>query len=261
MEFLEQVVNQIGHQLKSSAITPFSYFIESEKIKIHYVRVEHFNASTYCTAVQLLKANHSFFITVFEDQFKLEPQKVIERLKYHIGESKRIHGRDTKVEKITKPEAYEFLNQNHSNVPLKAKYNYGLKNKSGDLVTVASFGQVINMRKGNKSSELIRFCNKLGYRTVGGLSKLLLHFKNNHNIDELMTYCDAEWSDGKSYEKLEFVKIDDLPPTNFVIHLPTWKRTHADKFQKENDINSLNFDEYRTVQNLGSIKFIKTFND
>lgn len=260
MEFLEKIIEEVDPAAQSSAITPFSYLIKCEHIKIHYVRIEHFNKSTYTTALKLLHANHPFFITVFEDQFKREPKKVLDRLKYHSGKSLRIHGRDTKAQKITKPVAHQFLEENHGNVALKAKINYGLFDKENKLVAVACFGQIINMRTGAKSSELIRFCNQSGSRVVGGLTKLINHFHKTHAVDELMTYCDLEWSDGSNFRKLEFKEIDTLAPTQFVISLTNWERTHAAKFQKENDISSLNFDEFRTVENLGSLKFIKYFN-
>lgn len=261
MDFLKSVIAEIDDKASSSAMTPFSYFIETQNVKIHYVRIEHFNASTYRTAIQLLKANHSFFITVFEDQFKLEPQKVLDRLKYQTGESQRIHGRDTKVKKITKPEAVKFLEDNHGNVALKAKYNFGLFNKQDNLVAVACFGQVIEMRNGAKSSELIRFCNVSGHRVVGGLTKLINHFQIQYELDELMTYCDLEWSNGANFEKLGFKHVNTSEPTQFVIKLEDWSRQHASKFQKENELSSLDYDAYRTVENLGSIKFIKYFNE
>ncbi len=261
MKFLEKIIEEIDPAAKSSAMTPFSYLIECENLKIHYVRIEHFIQSTYNTALKLLRANHNFFITVFEDQFKKEPKKLLDRLKYQSGESVRIHGRDTKVKKITKPQAHQFLEENHGNVALKAKYNYGLFNKKDKLVAVACFGQIINMRNQAKSSELIRFCNQSGHRVVGGLTKLINHFHKSHEIDELMTYCDLEWSDGSNYKKLNFKDIDSIEPTQFVINLSNWERTHATKFQQENNLSSLNFDEFRTVTNLGSIKFIKYFNE
>lgn len=261
MDFLKAVIKHLDSGTKSAAITPFSYFIETKNLKVHYVRIEHFNASTYNTSKKLLTANHDFYVTVFEDQFKKEPQKIIDRLKYQMGSSKRIHGRDTSVIKLTKPEAVDFLLKHHGNVALKAKYNFGLKNKSNELVAIACFGQVIEMRSGAKSSELIRFCNISGARVVGGLTKLINHFQKTYSLDELMTYCDLEWSNGDNYEKLGFKNIDNSPPAQFVINLTNWERIHAIKFKADNDLSNINFDEYRTIENLGSIKFIKYFNE
>ena len=114
------------------------------------------------------------------------------------------------------------------------------------------------MRNGAKSSELIRFCNLSGSRVVGGLTKLINEFQKLHQLDELMTYCDLEWSNGLNFEKLGFTKIETSFPTEFVINLNTWERIHTSRF---NGLNMHNKNKYRIISNLGSIKFIKYFNE
>ena len=238
MEFVEKITSVINGEYKIQKTSPFSYFIKSKQLKIHFVQVEHYNSIIYQNKIQNLKEKNGHFITVFEDVFKSNPEKLIKRLKYHVGESNRIHGRETVLKKITKPEAIEFLEKNHSNIPLKTKYSFGLLNKQKQLVAVACFGQVIKMRNGAKSSELIRFCNISGSRVVGGLTKLIDHFKKLHQLDELMTYCDLEWSNGENFKKLGFKNIETSPPTEFVVNLSSWERMHISRFKK-----SVSFDE------------------
>ena len=261
MDFFATVKNRIDNQAKITAVSSYSFIIETNSIKIHYVTVVNFEEVSYRLLVQNLIAQYAFFVTIFEDQFNHAPSKIIERLNYHSGKSIRIHGRNTQVEKIDKPTAFSFLEKNHSNVALKAKYNFALKDKNGQFVAVACFGQVIRMRSGSISSELIRFCNLSGTRVVGGLTKLISHFQKVFELDELMTYCDLEWSDGSNFTNLDFSKISTSAPTRFVINLNTWERTHIAKPYKNNASTQLNQNDVKTVENLGSIKFIKYFND
>lgn len=261
MEFLEAIIKHLDNGARFSATSPFSYFIETKKLKIHYVKIEHFNVHFYNAAKKLLNTNHEFYVTVFEDQFKIGPDKIIDRLKYQTGSSIRIHGRKTSIVKLNKLDAIDFLLKNHGNVALKTKYNFGLKNKSGSLVAIACFGQIIEMRSGAKSSELIRFCNLSGTHVVGGLTKLINHFQKTHLLEELMTYCDLEWSNGANYEKLGFKNIETTNPIKFIVNLSNWERKYAQNFKVIEDLALVKFDNFRSIENLGSIKFIKYFND
>lgn len=258
MNFFDQISLQITPDFSVLKVTPFSYFISIKELNIHFVKIEGYNSITYKNIFEKLRKKHGHFITIFEDAFKGGPEKLIKRIQYHLGNSNRIHGRKTYLKRITKPEAGEFLEKNHGNIPLKTKYSYGLLDKNKKLVAIACFGQVIKMRNGAKSSELIRFCNLSGSRVVGGLTKLINEFKKIHQLEELMTYCDLEWSDGLNFEKLGFTKIETSSPTEFVVNLNSWERIHIIRF---NESNIQNKNKYQIVSNLGSIKFIKYFNE
>ena len=261
MEFFDNLTSAIPDKYTVKKVSPFSYFIQSKQLKIHFVQIERYNATIYQNKIQNLEEKKGHFTTVFEDVFKSNPKKLMERLKYHGGKSYRIHGRETVVKKITKLEAIEFLEKNHGNIPLKTKYSFGLLNKRKQLVAIACFGQVIRMRNGAKSSELIRFCSLSGSRVVGGLTKLIGHFKTLHQLDELMTYCDLEWSNGENFEKLGFENIETSNPIEFVVNLSSWERMYISKFKKSVDFFDTNRSVFRKVLNRGSIKFIKYFNE
>ncbi len=114
------------------------------------------------------------------------------------------------------------------------------------------------MRNGAKSSELIRFCNLYGSRVVGGLTKLINKFQRLYQLDELMTYCDLEWSNGLNFEKLGFTKTGTSTPTEFVVNLNSWERIHLERFDASTMQNK---NKYQIISNLGSIKFFKYFNE
>lgn len=150
-------------------------------------------------------------ITLFENDWNEKREIVVSRLNSLLGSNCRIAARKTKFLKINRLEAYEFLCKNHFNVPVKAKYNFGLFFEN-ELVAIACFGPIMhkkNENKGEYSGELIRFCSKTGYTVTGALSKLLKHFTNIYSVNDIMTYIDKDWSDGKSFIKVGFEKVGE----------------------------------------------------
>src|SRR5690606_30954735 len=60
-------------------------------------------------------------ISVFENEWIEKPAVVLSRIKSKFGLCNKIYARKTTVVKLNRSEAYAFLNQNHTNVPLKNK--------------------------------------------------------------------------------------------------------------------------------------------
>lgn len=159
------------------------------------------------------KANNNLAntISIFENEWAEKPALLLSRIKSKLGLCNKIYARKTSVVKLNRIEAFDFLVQNHLNVALKAKYNYGLI-YNNEIVALAAFGPIMhkkNEAKGEQSGELIRFCNKLDYTVVGGLSKLLKHFITQYQVDDIMTYIDKDWSDGKSFIQLGFKVVGE----------------------------------------------------
>ena len=78
-------------------------------------------------------------------------------------------------------------------------------------------------------------------------SKLLKAFELEHNPDDIMSYADRDWSDGRSYEVLGFERIEITKPQSFMLDNQTLRRYSA----KENIKDSIK------IFNAGSIKFIR----
>lgn len=159
-------------------------------------------------------------VHLWEDLWITKPDIVKSRIYSLFGLSHRIYARLTKVVKITKPELLTFLRQNHLNEPANGKFKYGLLFEN-QLVAVAVFSASCPVHRGNevyKSHQLIRFCNKNGVTIVGGLSKLIKHFIKEQSPEDIMTYADLDWSDGKGYLKIGFKRIGELPPQKFSIN-------------------------------------------
>ena len=189
---------------------------------------------------------------IWEDQW-IEKRPIIEsRILSVLGKTQRIHGRETKVIKLTQPEANQFLNQNHLLGTTTAKTKLGLIQKD-NVVAVATFSKPTKMDRNGvyyQSYEMIRYCTLNGFTVVGGLSKLISHFIGLVKPDDIMTYVDREWSKGKGYEKLGFKMVEQTPPQEFWID-PKEMVRHSTMQIKAVPPGSIR------IQNAGSYKFIR----
>ena len=188
-----------------------------------------------------------------------------------LGQSRRIHGRKTTVCRLDRPTSAAFLETNHLQGAVSAKYQYGLFYQN-ELVAVASFSggrKIVRDGVAFKSYELLRFANKCQHTVVGGLDKLIKHFVSSHYPDDLMTYADADWSDGRSYLKLGFELLERTTPIFFWLETATQTRHYphrlppklTDSCQEsglETDV-FLAQNGFQKVWNSGNIKFLKRF--
>ena len=97
------------------------------------------------------KNNAQQTVSIFENEWAEKRAVVLSRIKSKLGLCKKIHARKTTVVKLNRSEAYDFLNQNHTNIPLKNKYNFGLMYHN-EIVALASFGPIMHKKteaKGN----------------------------------------------------------------------------------------------------------------
>ncbi|WP_293787198.1 hypothetical protein [uncultured Pedobacter sp.] len=188
-------------------------------------------------------------IHLWEDLWLSKPDQVLSRIKSLLGRNTRIHGRKTKIAKITKPVADSFLAENHLQGAVTSRYKIGLFERD-QLVALATFSALrkMNYTENYKSAELIRFAVKAGYSITGGLSKLISFFAATYQPTDLMTYADRDWSAGEAYIKLGFRQTAILEPRIYNLD--------------ENLNRRLKKDEQTFVQNVfntGSLKYILQF--
>ncbi len=241
-----------------------------------------FREQQFCIIINYLSADyrtelknfHAGFrvINLWEDIWRASPEIVKSRLRSALGKNFKLPGRVTKVRRIDKPTADAFLKKNHLQGSPKAKFKYGLflpksyyrlvKNKSlideeidETLVAVATFSapkMYYRNEKESRSIEMIHFANHSEFTVIGGLQKLLKFVKKEQQPDDIMTYIDADWSDGKAFEKLGFKHVEKLPPITFFVHKKTHERSRR---LSVNEPES----NYVKVCNSGSWKMIKEF--
>lgn len=215
-------------------------------------------------------------IILWEDVWVNKKDIVKSRIKALLGKSVRIPARLTQIERIDKPTADQFLENNHMNGSPAARYRYGLfltakrsnrypqlftdPTSEKVLVAVAAFAAPRTFTKNDmpyKSGELIRFASLRGTTVVGGLTKLTDHFGAQYHLDDVITYVDREWSDGSSFFRSGFTPSGQTEPHEFIIDKKTYIRRPLhrldNKVLKELQGHSVQ------VFNAGSLKFTRHF--
>jgi predicted acetyltransferase len=118
--------------------------------------------------------------------------------------------------------------------------------------------------KGKSRWDLTRYATSVN--VVGGFSKLLSHFKKNHEWNEIITFANLDYSTGNLYRKCGFDEVEITRPNYW--YVIGNKRESRQKFMKHKLPNRIEkFDEsmtehenmlsngiYRIYDN-GSIKF------
>lgn len=192
-------------------------------------------------------------IIIHEDFFHTRKEQLINRLKSQLRlNTNRIHGRSTKVFEITKNQAKKFVDANHLMGFSGGKTFFGLFYKD-ELVAVAAFAKIRFMKYEDPpyySSELERFCSLKDSTVVGGLDKVIHHYSKIYKPDDLITFIDLDWSQGKSFLKLGFEKVTITPPILFAVNSKTFERrvilSDSDKMKGE-----------YLIQNRGNLKLRK----
>ncbi|WP_439585177.1 hypothetical protein [Dyadobacter bucti] len=218
-------------------------------------------------------------IMLWQDYWLGREEIVKSRLLAMLGTSQKIPARLTQVRRIDKLTSQAFLEKYHLNGSVGSKYQYGLflpkryfrilnadfqHDREGEemLVAVATFSHPrIFQRPGKafRSYELIRFASIEATNVVGGLDKLLKAFSEEKKPDDIMTYADLEWSDGRSYARLGFEPVSETPPMSFLLDLKSNRRFTSPKERPlKEDADIQHVEDITTVFNAGSMKYVKT---
>lgn len=215
-------------------------------------------------AVLSIKALEGYPIIIPEDRWKRQRPMMEARLLAHMEVFSQAYARNCEVRRIDKETAQRFLNDNHSYGYAACKYRYGLflkrhtghiareieeerflgcarndnrsdrnDNRSdrgdivGTLIAVATFSNARKWIKDGKeirSYEWTRYASVPELRVSGGMGKLLKAFIKEVQPDDIMSYADLEWSEGKVYEALGFSEEQPKDPVSFEIDPETWER-------------------------------------
>ncbi|MGA0557030.1 hypothetical protein ACO2Q8_10290 [Larkinella sp. VNQ87] len=221
-------------------------------------------------------------IHLWEDVWQQKPAIVLSRLRALAGVSERIPARLTEVRRIDRPTTARFLEEHHLQVVTQSKYKYGLflparyfrvlspgflGEHASDpelLVAVATFSHPRTMvRNGTpcRSVELVRFANHWNCTVVGGLDKLLKAFTTDVRPDDIMTYADRDWSDGRSYQKLGFEQREATEPQTFWVRPGEWQRFYPHHLPDGLTEAELPAHGFVPVYNSGSLKFLKVLKE
>ena len=106
----------------------------------------------------------------------------------------------------------------------------------GTLIAVATFSNARKWIKDGKeirSYEWTRYASVPELRVSGGMGKLLKAFIKEVQPDDIMSYADLEWSEGKVYEALGFSEEQPKDPVSFEIDPETRERRAIMRCQPE----------------------------
>jgi hypothetical protein len=127
--------------------------------------------------------------------------------------NRRIFARNCKIKLITNTAVIRnFYDTNHLQGFKSSKYHIGLFYED-NLIQAISIGKP--SFNPHYKWELHRLCTKMGISVVGGASKLLKYAKTLINNEQIISYCDADFSNGNGYIALGFKLIKDPYPSYF----------------------------------------------
>lgn len=200
-------------------------------------------------AVRMISSADGYPIIITEDRWNRQRQMMQERLLAHLEVFSQAYARNCEVRRIDKETAGGFLAANHSYGDAACKYRYGLflkrhtghiakemeadpsaciKDNIGSLIAVATFSNArkwIKEGREIRSYEWVRYASLPGLRVSGGMGKLLGTFINEVQPDDIMSYADLEWSEGRVYDMLGFVEEEKKEAVGFEVDPTSWRRT------------------------------------
>jgi len=258
----------------------FIRFLESilkkeDNDTLNYVQVEKINELVYALSILKSKLVILYYmpgshrvvdfpkqnsdiqiIHIDEDVWISKPEILLSRINVLLGNAIKVFARQCVVARIDKGEALRFQDENHLQIAMPGKYRYGLF-LEGDLVAIAVFsgGRKMKHTENYRSFEFIRFCSKQQHIIVGGLSKLLKAFIRDFSPNDIMTYVDSDWSDGKKFESTGFSKVSVLEPQTFWVNRETHQRISVKEYE---GLLVPSDNKYYKVINLGSVKMIQS---
>lgn len=210
-EFIESLGVEVERNNRS-IVRPkeIDIYVPSAKIAVEYCGLYWHNedrvGSTYHAHKQRECASAGVqLITLFEDEWRNRRPQVERKLRHLLGVSnaERISARSTT--RVVLDDASDFYDNHHIQGSAPATVTYALTLKG---VTVACASFVYYSNKGEWV--LVRYATSA--HVVGGLSKLISHFKHNHTGNVLTSFADLRWSNGNMYQASGWKLIDTIPP-------------------------------------------------
>lgn len=194
-----------------------------------------------------------YLVHLWEDIWKSKTKQVLGRIESIIGINKKLHGRKAVITTINQKEADDFLIENHLQGSARVKYKFALK-IDGQIVAVALFSAKRPMNliaEDYYSYELVRFATLIGFTVTGGFTKLLKHFIQLVQPNDIMSYADRDWSLGHAYENSGFKMAEETLPLEIWLGKNDSVRYFPHRIPENTDESS-----YLPIFNTGNLKYI-----
>ncbi len=202
-------------------------------------------------------------IVIHEDLWVHKGELIRNRLLARLGKGEVLFARKCSVREIDTMVSRDFLEKYHMLGYSRAKYKYGLFNGE-TMVAVATFSTSRPMMREQglvDSYEWVRYASSGPLRITGGMGKLLSYFVKREQPQEVMSYADAEWSEGGAYLSLGFEIAGKTTPVGFYVDKISYERFPMKKLLKDKKYRNQELDEDSAVLlfNSGNFKFIRNF--
>ena len=157
-------------------------------------------------------------IHIFEDEWIYKKEIWKSMLRNIFGKTEnRIFARKCEIREVDSQTACLFLEDNHIQGKCGSSIRYGLY-YNDELVSLMTFGKTRHfIGNGSHEYELLRFCNKLNTNVVGGASKLFKHFVDTNKPNNIVSYADRRWSNGRLYDVLGFTLYNVSDPNYYYV--------------------------------------------
>jgi hypothetical protein len=137
-------------------------------------------------------------IQINSHEWKRSQELIKSMISHRLGVSQKIHGRKCEIVAVNDKTASNFFKENHISGHRSAKVAYGLT-YNNILVSAINFNQIRP-----QVWEIIRYATSRDHVVVGGLSKLLKRFREDHKPQTVTTFVDRRFGDGNGYLKSGF---------------------------------------------------------
>ena len=234
-------------------------YIPSHKVAFEYCGLywhsDKFKPASYHKDKMELCTQHGIrLITVFEDEWIKKPEVVKDKIKHILKKSdkSKVYARCCEIIQLSKATKEEFFNNTHIQGDGPGSITYGLT-FNGALVSAMTF-----IKQPDDVFVLNRYATNRN--VVGGFSKLLSRFKQDHNWKQLISFADLRWSDGHLYQTTGWTLDKTLPPDYYWCKGPN--RYHKFGFRHVHLKNKLaNYDPNKTEnENCKLNGYLKLYN-
>jgi hypothetical protein len=205
-------------------------------------------------------------IQIYDQEWANKQPIVKSRLLQFLNKNSKIGARKCKIVKLDNLTKDKFLNSNHIQGTCVSSSNLGLTFNE-ELVAVMTFTKSRYNKK--YKFELARYCSLINTSVVGGASKLLKAFEEEHNYPSLISYCDLRYGTGNMYRQLGFDFINQSSPNYWYWNSANKQLQSRVKYQKHKLTNFNNYDDKLTewaimkdagfdrIWDCGSMVFVK----
>jgi hypothetical protein len=177
-------------------------------------------------------------LTIFDDEWNDKRDIVKSMLRNRLGikDDTKTYARNTTIQAINTQQKRDFFNSYHIQGDGPGSICYGLINPTNNqLVACMAF---------IKAPDGLFYLNRYAtsHNVPGGFSKLLKHFKTNHEFNQIVSFADLRWSEGDTYFNNGFT-LDKILAPDYAYSMDGHSRIHKFNFRHKNLPNLLhNYD-------------------